>query len=550
MMRLVGCWAVLGVVATCAATGPQIPDDVKKNIKNRVDNRYTPGIVIGVIDSTGTNFFSYGTRSDDGDPVDADTVFEIGSITKVFTGTLLAELLEKGKVALDDPIEKFLPKNVTVPSRGGKKITLHHLATHMSGLPRVPDNIEVSDLKNPYAKYTKDKLYDFLSHYELDRDIGATYEYSNLGVGLLGHILGVITGQSYEQMVRKVVTKPLHMKSTGIKLRGRAKKHLATGHANGKAVGPWSFDCLAGCGALRSTATDMAKFVSANMGLTKSPATKALQRATGERIDTGIPNLKIGLGWHVSNLNDTTIVWHNGGTHGFHAFCGFVPATNKGVVVLTNSDLNIDDIGMHVLDTSNSLVASRKVAEVSAEQLASYDGFYEIQHGVVFTIRHDGSDLFATISGQREFAMNAESPTKFFYKTIDAQIEFFKGTDGKIEKLVLYQNGREIPAKKLGPDYSPPPERVAITIDPKILDAYVGRYELTPAVNFDVRATNGRLMVKITGQPRVEIYPESETEFFYKVVDAQITFVKGDDGKVSALVLHQFGKDQTAPKTK
>jgi len=541
---------VLSVATTCLAAGPKISDDVKQNIKDRVDNEYTPGIVIAVIDPDGTSFFSYGARSDNGDPVDADTVFEIGSITKVFTGTLLADLVEKGKVSLDDPIEKYLPKTVTVPSRGGKKITLHNLATHMSGLPRVPDNVEVVDLKDPYAKYTKDKLYDFLSQYELERDIGATYEYSNLGVGLLGHILGLITGQSYEKMIQKVITKPLHMKSTGIKLRGRTKKRMATGHANGKAVGPWSFDCLAGCGALRSTATDMAEFMSANMGLTKTPIAETLQRATGERIDTGIPDLTIGLGWHVSNLNDTSFVWHNGGTHGFHAFCGFVPATNKGVVVLTNSNLNIDDIGMHVLDASNPLATPRKVAKISADVLPAYDGFYELRPGIVFTIRHEGTNLFATITGQPEFALTAESPTKFFYKTIPAQIEFFKGTDGKVEKLVLYQSGQEMPARKLGDDYAPPPERVAIAIDPKILDDYVGRYQLTPAVSFDVRAIDGRLMVKITGQPRIEVFPESKTKFFYKVVDAQITFIKGNDGKVSDLVLHQFGMDQTAPKVK
>ena len=344
--RTITCWMVLGLAATCAANGPKISDEVKQNVKDRVDNEYTPGIVIGLIDPTGTTFFSYGRRSDDGDPIDADTVFEIGSVTKVFTGILLADLVEKGKVSLDDPIENFLPKTVTLPSRGTTKITLHHLTTHRSALPRVPDNMEVTDLKDPYANYAKDRLYDFLSQYELERDIGAIYEYSNLGVGLLGHILGLVADKSYEEMVKKVITKPLHMKSTGIKLRGRAKKHMATGHANGKAVDPWSFDCLAGCGALRSTATDMAKFMSANMGLKKSSVSKALQRAISERTDTGIPNLEIGLGWHISNLNDTTIVWHNGGTHGFYAYCGFVPATNKGVVVLTNSNLNIDNIGI------------------------------------------------------------------------------------------------------------------------------------------------------------------------------------------------------------
>jgi serine-type D-Ala-D-Ala carboxypeptidase/endopeptidase len=547
---IVICCTLVGLAAPLVTAGPKIADDVKQNIRNRVDFGYTPGIAVGVVDATGSTFFQYGLTSKEGPPVDEKTLFEIGSITKVFTCTLLADLVEKGKLALDDPAEKYVHDGVKVPSRAGAKITLRHLANHTSALPRVPDNGEMIDISNPYAKYTSDLLHAFLADCELDYDIGTQYAYSNLGMGFLGHLLENVSGERYEKMIRKIITKPLGMKDTVIKLRGSQKKRMAKGHSKGKVVQAWDFDSLAGCGALRSTTTDMLRFLSANMGLKKTSLASTFALTQSERTATGVPNLAISLGWHVSNRSGKEYIWHSGGTNGFRSFCGFSPATKTGVVILTNSDHDVDKIAMRILDPTYALDEVKSSTSVPADTLEEYVGFYELRPNTIFTIRRDGQAMFATLTGQPEFAIFAESPTRFFYKAIDAQIEFIKDAAGKVDKLVLYQNGMVLPAKKLGSDYQPPPERVAIEIDPKILTAYVGQYALAPNVKFDVRADNGKLMVKITGQPRLEVYPESKTKFFYKVVDAQITFVKDDTGKVTSLILHQFGIDQTAPKIK
>ena len=202
-----------------------------------------------------------------------DTIFEIGSATKVFTSLLLADMVQRGEVALNDPVAKFLPAGVSVPERNGRQITLVDLATHTSGLPRLPANLNPKDPNNPYADYTPEQLYQFLSSYQLPRDIGAQYEYSNLGGGLLGFALARRAGMSYEALVKSRICDPLGMKDTGITLTPEMKARFAVGHDQGLArVENWDLPTLAGAGALRSTANDLLAFVSANIGLTKFAA--------------------------------------------------------------------------------------------------------------------------------------------------------------------------------------------------------------------------------------------------------------------------------------
>ena len=159
-------------------------------------------------------------------------MFEIGSITKVFTAAILADMVARGQVRLDDPVAQLLPATVKVPSRNGRRITLLDLATQSSGLPRLPTNFAPKDSANPYADYGDQQLYDFLSGYELPRDPGATYEYSNLGMGLLGHALARKAGMSYEQLVSRRVLAPLGMKETAITLSPALRPRLVPGHGD------------------------------------------------------------------------------------------------------------------------------------------------------------------------------------------------------------------------------------------------------------------------------------------------------------------------------
>src|SRR5262249_5931730 len=270
--------------------------------------------------------------------VNGDSVFEIGSVTKVFTAILLADMVERGEVSLNDPISKYLPESVKTPTRDGKEITLRDLSTQTSGLPRMPNNLSPKDAQNPYADYSVEQMYAFLSNYTLTRDIGAKYEYSNVGVGLLGHILALRAGMDYETLVRTRIAQPLTMDNTRIKLTPEMQARLAKGHNVAlKPVANWDLPTLAGAGALRSTANDLLKFIEANIGLSKSPLLAAMQKTHQPQSDTGIPDLRVGLGWHLLKKFDTEIVWHNGGTGGDHSFIGFYKKKSKSVMGLSNS---------------------------------------------------------------------------------------------------------------------------------------------------------------------------------------------------------------------
>ncbi|MCZ6681504.1 MAG: serine hydrolase [Candidatus Poribacteria bacterium] len=425
--------------------------DIEKIIRERVDNGWSVGTVVGLIDSNGPRFYSYGKLSHGGDqPVDENTIYEIGSVTKVFTSLLLADMVEKGELRLDDPIEKFLPDTVKVPMYDGKKITLEHLATHTSGLPRMPDNLTPKNARNPYADYTVEQMYDFLSNYTLEIDIGSITEYSNFGAGLLGHILARKAGMSYEQLVVDGICNELKMDDTRITLSPAQEKRFAKGHMGEAEMPNWDFLALAGAGALRSSAQDMLKFLAANLGLNKTELYPAMQNTHKARHEAESPDMKIALGWHVSTKYDTEIIWHNGGTGGYKSFIGFHPKKKIGVVVLSNSTQSIDDIGYHLLDGRYELEAVRKTAKIAPEIFEKYVGKYELQPGVIFYVTMEDDKLMVQLTGQEKIQVFPESEDKFFSKIVDAQITFLKDNNGNVDRLMLHQGGRELIAHKMG----------------------------------------------------------------------------------------------------
>jgi len=505
-------------------------------------------IVAGILDESGRRIVV--GKGEQAGVVHGDTIFEIGSVTKVFTGQLLAEAVSRNEVKLDDSISKFLPASVKTPERNGRQIALLDLATHSSALARMPDNMAPKDAENPYADYTVKQMYDFLSDFKPVRDIGAKYEYSNLGAGLLGHILALKAGTNYEVLVLERICRPLAMTNTLITLSPALKKRLAPGHdASGAPAKNWDLPTFAGAGALRSTANDLLKFLAANLELAPAKLAAAMRLAQQPRRDAGA-QMKIGLGWHIAEKHDAKIVWHNGGTGGYHSFIGFNPATKRAVVLLANSARSFDDIGFHLLESKYPLAGAepakeRVVIQLKPEILNRYVGRYELAPGAFFNLRRDGNCLLAQLTGQPYAEIFPESETNFFYKIVDAQITFHVAA-GRTTELVLHQNGIDQTARKISDE--PPKERQAVKLDPKAYDGCVGEYELMPGAVFTIRKEGDRLMARLTGQSFLEIFPESETEFFYKAVDAQITFVKDGQGRINELVLHQNGRDLRAKK--
>ena len=330
--------AVLVLLAGCAA--PPADPGFRAKVDAAVAGTPHVDLVVGVIRDGRPAVFGYGKRSPDG-----STLFEIGSITKAFTGVLLATLAAEGKVALDDSLQRHLPADWTAPSRLGRPITLAQLATHTSGLPRLPSNLGAKDLRNPYADYSDARLRDFLGGVTLGTSPGERYAYSNLGTGLLGWILARADGRPYEDLVVDRICGPLGLKDTRIALSDDQKRRLAPGHAGGKPVWNWDIPVIAGAGALRSTADDLLRFLAANLdgryAASHEPRFKTPEHETW-----------VALGWHVSPLpGGRPMVWHNGGTGGYRSFAGFVKASRTAVVVLSNTAEGfVDPLGMSLLE--------------------------------------------------------------------------------------------------------------------------------------------------------------------------------------------------------
>jgi serine-type D-Ala-D-Ala carboxypeptidase/endopeptidase len=452
---------VFVAMATATAQSPKgspIPSDseIRRILAERIDSqRQSVGMVVGVIEPQGRRIVAHGSSDQhDPRPLNGETVFEIGSVPKVFTALVLADMARRGEVALDDPVAKYLPTDVKVPSRAGRSITLQDLATHTSGLPGMPDNFPATDPVNPYADYSVKQLYHFISNYQLTRDIGAAFEYSNLGAGLLGHALARHAAMDYETLVRSRVLAPLGMTSTAIALSPELKARLAPGHdAQLRTVPNWDLPTLAGAGALRSTANDLLAFLAATLGHAESPLAPAMTSMLAVRRPAGTPGSAVALGWMVMTRGDNELIWHNGGTGGYRSFAGYLRKARVGVVVLSNTATATggDDIGLHLLDKSLPLAP-------------------------------------------------------------------------------------------------PPKEHKEIAVDPKLFDGYVGRYRLAPNFVLTVTREGNRLFAQATGQGKIEIFPEGERNYFYKVVDAQITFEPDERGRAVRLILHQHGEDMPAPR--
>jgi len=432
------------VLAATARADFASDDEVRDILRERIDRAHqSVGIVAISFDSAREKIVTYGQSGSAVDQLDRDTVFEIGSITKVFTALLLTEMVTRGEVALDDPVSKFLPGTVKMPDRNGKQITLLDLATYTSGLPRIPDGIPASG-DNPYAAYTVEQLYAFLSSYTLHYDPGTHYEYSNLGFGLLGHALALRAGSSYEDLLVSRVCEPLGLRDTCISLSNSMRERLAQGHAsNLKPASNWDIPTLAGAGALRSTASDLVKFVKATcLSGANAPLRSAIDMLLQTRRPTNLPNTEVGLGCFIRTGNKDEIIWKDGGTGGYASFAGFSTTLRSGAIVLSNSINSVNDIGFRLTNPAYTIAQYPPEVAVDPAVLATYQGVYEMNPKFALTIRAEAGRLFVRGTGQPEFELFAEDQNRFFMRFVDAQGTFLRDKDGAVDRLLWHQNGR------------------------------------------------------------------------------------------------------------
>ncbi len=334
-----------------------------------------PSLSIGIVDGQGLHFAKgYGLADRaSGRQATPESLYYIGSVTKVFTTTLMCILRDRGILRLDDPISKYLPEGVKLPSdpRGAPEITLRHLATHTSGLPRLPPNLTAKG-RDPYGGYTVEQLYAGLGQVKLVRPVGAECRYSTLGAGLLGHVLERAAGEPYEKLLAKHLLDPLGMKDTSVTLTSRQRRMLTVGYKGRdfrKKASPWNFGCLEGAGALVSSVADLARFLSLQLKAGQADVRPVsggtlTELHTPQRL-TGGWDGAVGLGWHITPAEGIgDVVWHNGGVDGHFAFIGFLRDPAIGVIVLTNAGKLVDQIGWVLL----ALAAARPKPPTSTTQ--------------------------------------------------------------------------------------------------------------------------------------------------------------------------------------
>ena len=657
------CFTILLLAFPFRAAAEDFTNAIHAYLQQIVNAEITNGyIVVGIVDEHGSSIVSCGKMDNGTDQeVNGNTLFEIGSFTKTFTGLLLQDMVERGEMKLDDPVAKYLPKSVKMPTYDGKQVTLLQLATHTSGLPLFPDNLDPKRADNPWADYPVEKLDDFVSGCKLTREPGAKCEYSTVGMALLSQAIALKAGTNYESLVVDRICRPLKMDSTRITLTPELKSRFAQGHNYfGYAVSHTDWGALMGGAALRSTANDMLKYISANLGLTPSGLTPLMKNTHVAHFhaylnaDTDL-DTDIGLAWMITrDLQGTKIVQHGGLTRGFITFAGFDMTRRRGVVVLCNSqDFDVPRIGLLLLESEWQSDRRPKETKISSQVYDSYVGQYQLSPdfalgmltmrqfllnvpkaviyipaafclavllvllwraaslrrrciilgGVVLVscllaalialvlshmvctllhpgvgIRREGNRVFAqyTLNLDRLSApftsklfpqipikllphltveLLPESETHFFDRLTGLPVTFFRDDRGNATHLTAHYQGKAFSYEKISnqPPQVPEPvkPRVAIELDTKLLDTYVGHYKYAPDAGFPTgnKLTIWREGDQLVGQAwgkdaipgAFDIYPESETNFFLKFNGAQLTFIKNDKGEVTAVIHHMAG---------
>jgi CubicO group peptidase (beta-lactamase class C family) len=450
--------APLAARAAPGSKPPAPPRDFKAMLaplaKSLVDGQYCGGVVVALIPAGGgaPQILAWGeTVRGNGVLPDGRTVFEIGSVTKVFTSLLLALAVNDKQVGLDQAVATLLPPGTKLPA-GKRAITLLDLATHTSGLARMPDNLAPKDPANPYADYTNEQLFGYLAGAALASEPGAKYEYSNLGAALLGQALARRAKTEWAALIAAEITGPLAMTNTTVALGDAARARFAQGYdAEGEPAKPWDLPTFAGAGALRSTASDLIGFVQAELAAAKQPGSR-LARAMAlsqkpQRDIGGSATGKIGLGWH---LQPDGLVWHNGQTGGFHSFVGFSPDKQVGAIVLASGgSLVIDKLGNAAIAalTGGAIPPALGLpppdTAVDAKTLESYVGNYPLAPTFVIEISRTGDKLYGQATGQPRFRLHATSQRDFAVHVVPASVTFEVDGKGKVTGLVLHQNGHD-----------------------------------------------------------------------------------------------------------
>ncbi len=456
-----------GVVTPEPDAGYVIPPDEQARLDTvkawadlLVSEEWTPGIAVAIVRPHADHFVIRGTLTEAGDTqqVDAQTLFEVGSVSKTFTSTLLAQLVVEGAVTLQSPAEALLPDGYSFPKgAGGEEVTLEHLATHRSGLPREPEALRTADPGQPYGNATEDELFAHLGTTALASQPGTQWAYSNLGAGVLGHLVTrAASRSSYELLLTERVLLPLGMTRTYVSPAPTA--NVATGYSESGEVPPINFSILHGAGAITSSASDLAKYVRAQWDAMEG-RDDALPAGFGDPLRlshlrhaaTPVAGYDMGLGWFRGWTNSaqlpsaTNVVSHGGVTHGFRAMALISPDDDLGLVILTNSTTVPDEAlassVVRLWRGENPTFTLRPTLSVPEDTLERYVGRYRMSNGFGLDVTREAARLYVRGTGQPRLRVYAHELNAFHSRVVDASFVFNEDAGGEITSLTLHQNG-------------------------------------------------------------------------------------------------------------
>ncbi len=467
-----------------------------------------------------------------------DTAFEIGSVAKTMTATLLADLVVQGRASLDDPLADYLPEGTKVPEFEGRPILLRHIVTHTSGLPVLPSRLGATDARDPYANLTVDALLASLGDVKLDSAPGTKFEYSNFASMLLSYAVARRAGVDFETLLKERLFRPLGMDKAYVADRPEGVRPAAGHLPNGQETPGWTFAVdLAGVGGVRATLDDMVRYVQANLGLVETPLAQAIELAQ-QKVGDQPP---MAMNWMLAQAGGRAVLVHEGGTGGFSSFVSVDRERRRGVVVLSDTTWNsiggLGSLALPLVDASFPAGKPRKAVAPPPELLEALAGEYQLQGAMRMTLRVRDGKLFVHPAGQPEFEMGYDDAGDFFPLAFDAILRPRKNADGS-QGFVWRQMGGEMPAVRIAGEAPP----AAPALPAQALAAYAGGYELQPGFVLAVRARDGRLYAQATGQGEFALDPAGEDTFEAPAFGIRIVFRRGGDGRVVSLDLHQGGR--------
>lgn len=479
-------------------------------------------------------------------PVTPETKFRIGSITKQFTAAAILKLQEEGSLSVDDSLSKFLPDYPR-----GNEVTIHHLLTHTSGIHSYTN--KPNFMETVTAEVKPEDLIDSFKDDDFDFDPGEKWLYNNSGYFLLGYIVEKVSGESFGDYLKNHFFEPLGMKNTGVHHWSLILEHEATGYSykNGKFQKAlnWDMSRAGGAGALYSTVGDLYRWNEAifnGKALSESSLEASFTPVTlNDGSKANAMGGEYGYGWGIAERRGMQEIAHGGGLNGWSAYLSRYPEANFTVVVLSNClppppGVNPTRMAHDIAEVYlwEQMAKRESFATDTTVESHIYDAYVGKYAYAILKVTKEDNRVFAELTGQPKFEIFPKSETEFFWKVVDAQITFVKNEEGEVVYAIHRQGGREFEAPKLKEES---PANVDSTA------AYVGRYAYAVLT---VTKEGDRLFAEMTGQPKFEIFPKSETEFFWKVIDAQVTFVKDENDDVVKVIHHQGGMEIEAPKIK